>query len=103
MFCVFEAADQGVGHPDIALYTANQIQRGRPRGGQVPERGVVEVKGAGDDAWLTADSNQVTRYWGRYKLVLDTNLRDFVLEGADASGQPVKLETLRLAEDADDF
>ncbi|MDE0625829.1 MAG: hypothetical protein OXH99_05470 [Bryobacterales bacterium] len=33
----------------------------------MPERGVVEVNGAGDDAWLTAESNQVTRYWGRYK------------------------------------
>ncbi|MDE0127051.1 MAG: hypothetical protein OXN97_21000 [Bryobacterales bacterium] len=43
------------------------VQRGRPKGGQVPERGVVEVNGAGDDAWLTAESNQVTRYWGRYK------------------------------------
>ena len=103
VFCVLEAADQGVGHPDVALYTANQIQRGRPRSGQVPERGVVEVKGAGDDARLTAESNQVTHYWGRYRLVLVTNLRDFVLVGADAAGRPAKLETLRLAEDADDF
>ena len=69
----------------------------------MPKRGVVEVKGAGNDAWLTAESNQVTRYWGRYKLVLVTNLRDFVLVGADAAGRPAKLETLRLAEDADDF
>ena len=58
----------------------------------MPERGVVEVTGAVDDAWLTAESNQVTRCWGRYKLVLVTNLRDFVLVGADASGRPAKLE-----------
>ena len=103
VFCVLEAANQGVGHPDCALYTADQVQRVHPRAGQVPERGVVEVKRAGDDAWLTADTDQVSRYWGRYRLVLVTNLRDFVLVGSDASGRPAKLETLRLAEEADDF
>ena len=103
VFCVLEGADQGAGHPDYALYTARQVQKGRPRKAQIPERGVVEVKGVEDDAWLTAKSEQVSRYWGRYGLVLVTNLRDFVLVGADGSGSPAKLETLRLAEDADDF
>ena len=103
VFCVLEGADQGAGHPDYALYTAKQVQKGRPRDGQVPERGVVEVKGVGDDAWLTANSDQVSRYWGRYRLVLVTNLRDFVLVGADALGDPAKLETFQLAENADDF
>ncbi len=54
-------------------------------------------------AWLTTKSKQVSRYWGRYRLVLVTNLRDFVLVGTDGTGSPAKLETLRLAEDADDF
>ena len=39
VFCVLEGADQGAGHPDFALYTAKQVQKGRPREGQVPERG----------------------------------------------------------------
>ena len=56
-----------------------------------------------DDAWLTTKSKQVSRYWGRYRLVLVTNLRDLVLVGTDGTGSPAKLETLRLAEDADDF
>ena len=103
VFCVQELADQGAGHPDFALYTARQVQRGRPKPGQVPERGVIEVKGVGDDAWLTAISDQVSRYWDRYRLVLVTNLRDFVLVGAEGGGGPVKLEAFRLAEDADDF
>ena len=103
VFCVLEGADQGAGHPDYALYTAKQVQKGRPREGQVPERGVVEVKGVGEDAWLTAKSDQVSRYWDHYRLVLVTNLRDFVLVGADGSGSTAKLETFRLAEDADDF
>ena len=103
VFCVLEGADQGAGHPDYALYTAKQVQKGRPREGQVPERGVVEVKGVEDDACVTAESDQVSRYWGRYRLVLVTNTRDFVLVGTDGSGDPAKLETFRLAESTDDF
>ena len=103
VFCVGELADQGAGHPDFGLYSARQVQKGRPREGQTPERGVVEVKAAADDAWLTADSDQVSRYWGRYWLVLVTNTRDFVLVGKDVAGQPAKLETFQLAQDAEVF
>ena len=103
VFCVGELADQGAGHPDFGLYTRRQVQKGKPRTGQIPERGVVEVKPAGDDAWLTADSHQVSRYWSLYRLVLVTNTRDFVLVGEDAQGNPVKLETFRLAETAAEF
>ena len=46
---------------------------------------------------MTADGAQVTRYWGKYRQVLVTNYRDFVLVGQDLTGQPVKLETYRLA------
>ena len=103
VFCVGELADQGAGHPDFGLYASKQVQRGRPREGQIPERGVVEVKAVDDDAWLTAAGDQVSRYWGRYRLVLVTNLRDYVLVGEDAAGRPTKLETFRLVDGADDF
>ena len=103
VFCVQELADQGAGHPDFGLYAAKQVQRGQPREGQTPERGVVEVKAVDDDAWLTAAGDQVSRYWGRYRLVLVTNTRDFVLVGEDATGRATKLETFRLADGADDF
>ena len=103
VFCVGELADHGAGHPDFGLYGAPQVQKGRPREGQVPERGVIEVKAAGDDAWLTAAGDQVSRYWGRYRLVLVTNTRDFVLVGEDATGRPTKLETFRLAADEETF
>ena len=103
VFCVSELAQQGAGHPDLGLYAAKQVQRGRPREGQVPEGGVVEVKPANDDAWLTAESAQVSRYWERYRLVLVTNTRDFVLLGEDSQGSPAKLETFRLADSAADF
>ena len=103
MFCLGELADQGAGHPDFGLYAARQIQKGRPREGQVPEGGAVEVKSADDDAWRTAESDQVSRYWGRYRLVLVTNTRDFVLMGENAEGRPTRLESFRLAESAEEF
>ena len=97
VFCVQELADQGAGHPDFGLYSTRQVQKGRPKSGQKPERGVVEVKPVADDAWLTAAGDQVSRYWDGYRRVLVTNARDFVLVGEDAAGQPVQLETFRLA------
>ena len=103
VICVGELAQQGAGHPDFGLYAARQFQKGKPREGQLPECGVVEVKPAGDDAWLTADSAQVSRYWARYRLVLVTNTRDFVLVGQDAAGNPTRLETFRLAPTQDEF
>ena len=103
VFCVGELADQGAGHPDFGLYSARQVQRGRPKERQVPEHGVVEVKGVEDDVWLTVESDQVSRYWGRYRLVLVTNARDFVLVATAGSGDLTKLETFRLTESADDF
>ena len=103
VYCVSELAEQGAGHPDFGLYAARQLQRGRRREGQTPERGVVEVKPADDDAWLTASGDQVSRYWSRYGLVLVTNTRDFVLIGEDAAGNPVRLETFRLADTSGEF
>ena len=103
VFCVGELAEQGAGHPDFGLYAAGQVQRGKRKGGQVPERGVLEVKPVDDDAWLTAEGDQVSRYWSRYGLVLVTNTRDFVLLGEDAQGNPVKLETFRFAQTSEEF
>ena len=103
VFCVQELADQGAGHPDFGLYSTRQVQKGRPKSGQKPERGVVEVKPVADDAWLTASGDQVSRYWDGYRRVLVTNARDFVLMGEDAAGQPVRLETFRIAASEAEF
>ena len=89
--------------PTSASTPPTQLRRGDPREGQLPERGVVEVKAITDDAWLTAEGDQVSRYWAKYRLVLVTNFRDFVLLGEDAEGRPAKLETIRLADSAEDF
>ena len=103
VFCVSQLADQGAGHPDFGLYAAGQCQRGRPRDGQLPERGVIEVKSPADDAWLTAGTGQISRYWDRYRLVLVTNYRDFLLIGEDAAGRPANLEAFRLANSDAEF
>ena len=103
VFCVGQLAQQGADHPDFGLFAAKQVSKGQPKQGQLPEGGVVEVKSAADDAWLTADSAQVSKYWELYRLVLVTNTRDFVLLGEDSQGNPAKLETFRLAGSAMDF
>ena len=103
VFCVQELADQGVGHPDFGLYTTQQVQKGKPKSGQKPERGVIEVKPVEHDTGSTADSTQVAGYWEGYRQVLVTNARDFILLGEDASGNPVKLESFTLAESAAEF
>ena len=103
VFCVAELADQGAGHPDFGLYAAKQVQRGRPKKGQIPERGVVEVKAPAENIRTTAVEEQVSRYWGRYDLVLVTNLREFTLVGPDANGGEAVLESYCLAASEEEF
>tara|TARA_B100000965_G_scaffold221456_1_gene185265 strand:+ start:908 stop:4282 length:3375 start_codon:yes stop_codon:yes gene_type:complete len=103
VFCVSQLADQGAGHPDFGLYTANQCQKGEPKPGQKPERGVIEVKGTSDETLLTAETNQVSKYWSAYRLVLVTNYRDFLLVGENAAGHATKLESFRLANTEPEF
>ena len=98
VYCLVEPADQGAGHPDLYLYTEKQIQKGRPRKGQTPERGVVEVKAPDEDTKAQPVRDQVSRYWERYRLVLVTNLREFELVGQGTAGEEVTLETFRLAD-----
>ena len=99
--CIINLANRGAGLPDGGLFTAEQFQKpseAEPLPAQPPARGVIEVKSTKDDAWVTADGEQVSRYWGKYRQVLVTNYRDFVLIGQDAEGKPAKLESFRLAD-----
>ncbi|MDE0510124.1 MAG: N-6 DNA methylase [Gammaproteobacteria bacterium] len=103
VFCIQELADQGAGHPDFGLYTAKQVQRGQPREGQIPERGVVEVKSAQESIQTPQVREQAARYRKRYRLVLVTNLREFDLLGEDAAGGETPLESFSLAENETEF
>lgn len=99
---VSQLKDQGAGLPDFGLFTQDQIPKKGPlpemAQGQLPARGVIEVKAPKDDSWVTAEGVQVSKYWGKYGQVLVTNYRDFVFIGQDGEGHPRKLETFRLAE-----
>ncbi len=105
--CVSQPKDAGAGRPDFYLYTAPQFRKSgtlrKPVPDMPPERGVVEAKPSGDDAWATAESRQVIDYWQRYGLVLVTNYRDFLLLGADRRGERAILETFRLADSEEAF
>lgn len=104
--CVLQLKNRGAGHPDGGLYTPDQFQKpgaDEPITGQKPARGAVEVKSTKEDAFVTAESDQVTKYWREYGQVLVTNYRDFVLLGRDVEGKPVKLASHRLAPNEKSF
>ena len=99
--CIINPANRGAGIPDGGLFTADQFPKSpalEPLKGALPARGAIEVKPASDDAWVTADGQQVTKYWRTYRQVLVTNCRDFVLVGQDGeAARPLILESFRLA------
>jgi hypothetical protein len=97
VICNGQLRNDGAGNPDFGLYTKSQVQDGEPRKGQIPERGVIEVKGLAEQTWQTADSAQATKYFGHYRLVLITNYREFRLIGADANNTAIELEKYSFA------
>jgi hypothetical protein len=103
VICLSDLGNTGAGHPDFGLFAANQVQKGEPRKGQAPERGVIEMKGVDDETWLTAGTKQVSKYFGQYRLVIISNLRDFIIIGEGPNGDATKLEGFRLAPDAKAF
>ena len=105
VICNGQLKNQGAGHPDFGLYSRNQCSKGLPKSGQgeIPERGVIEVKPLADNSWQTAKGAQATTYFKRYGLVLITNYREFRLIGPDAGGNPVQREFFSLAVDESAF
>jgi Type ISP C-terminal specificity domain/N-6 DNA Methylase len=104
--CVINLQNQGAGLPDGGLYSAEQYQkRGKsePLEGQLPARGCIEVKSPGEDALNVAKGEQVRRYLNRYRQVLVTNYRDFVLVALDRDQNLQIRERFTLAENETDF
>jgi hypothetical protein len=97
--CVMQLKSLGAGNPDGGLFTADQFDRktGAPKNVAAPARGVLEIKAPGEAVDFTAAGAQVAKYWDRYRLVLVTNLRDWLLIG-ERGGQRVALERHTLAD-----
>ena len=98
--CIIQLSNSGAGVPDGGLFTKEQFQRAadlEPRPGQLPSRGAIEVKGPGDEIAALIKTEQVAKYVKKYRQVLLTNLREFLLVTADAKGKPKPLEGYSLA------
>jgi hypothetical protein len=104
--CIINIANRGAGLPDGGLFTPDQFQK-RAKGelieGQLPSRGCIEIKSTSDEVDAIVDSEQVRRYLSRYRQVLVTNYRDFILVGLDRDGNLVRRERFRLAINEDEF
>ena len=105
VICNGQLRNQGAGHPDFGLYSRKQCSKGAPKSeqGEIPERGVIEVKPLADQSWQTAKGEQATKYFNLYRLVLVTNYREFRLIGEDGSGNPVVREIFSLTNDEPTF
>ena len=104
--CVLTTRNRGAGIPDGGLFVT------RPAVAQAgdsallaraPERGVMEVKGPGQNARTVAHSAQVRRYLGRYGKVLVSTYREFLVVRFDPDGNPVEGEHFVLANNEDSF
>jgi len=102
--CVMQLKNLGAGNPDGGLFTADQFDRktSEVKNLGAPARGVIEVKAPAEPVDDTATTSQISKYFDRYKLVLVTNLRDWLLIGERAA-QRVTLERFRLAADEASF
>lgn len=102
--CLMQLKSLGAGNPDGGLFTADQFDRDidAPKNPLAPARGVIEVKAPDEAVDFTVATAQVAKYWDRYRLVLVTNLRDWLLIG-ERDGQRVPLERYTLAATAEAF
>jgi hypothetical protein len=104
--CIINPKDEGAGIPDGGLYTRDQLPKSgdpEPPLDTLPARGAIEAKPTNKDAFEVAKSEQVAKYLKRYRQVLVTNFRDFVLVGLDGDGKRQILESYRLAKDEESF
>lgn len=113
VFCVINIANRGAGLPDGGFFSASQRKsaeknpdakiKENPLLAMLPERGVLEVKGAAQDLDELRNSAQVKRYLDKYGQILITNLRQFALIERDESGVLAEVERFDLASSADEF
>lgn len=104
--CIINISNKGAGIPDGGFFTPDQFQKAtaaEPLPGQLPSRGVIEIKSTADDISAVAKSKQVKKYLNKYGQVLVTNYRDFLLLSIDSSDNPLELEPYHLSESESAF
>lgn len=104
--CIIHPQNQGAGIPDGGLFSQDQFTKldvPNPIASTLPSRGVLEVKGTGEDVHAIAQDEQVLKYLKKYRQVLVTNYRDFLLVVLDDQGRPQALEGYQLAPTAEAF
>jgi hypothetical protein len=107
VICVINPKSVGAGIPDGGLFTVDQFPRGADVKAEaltlLPSRGAIEVKSPAEDVQDIVKTDQVAKYLRKYRQVLVTNLRAFVLVGLNEHGDLVELESYTLAESEADF
>jgi hypothetical protein len=112
VFCIVHIANRGAGLPDGGFFSASQKRtadkadekvKENPLLAMLPERGVLEVKGADADLETLKNSEQVKKYLDKYGQVLITNLRQFALVERDEKGELADVESFSLADSAAAF
>jgi len=101
--CVMNLKQLGAGLPDGGLFTADQLQRQEKSTTQPPSRGAIEVKPPNTNLSKVAATPQVVGYVKRYRIVIVTNLRGFLIVGSDPNNNPVEQESFSLADDEETF
>ncbi len=104
--CIIHPQSQGAGLPDGGFYSQDQFPKlniPNPIAVMPPSRGVLEVKGTAEEVHTIAKDKQVLKYLGKYRQVLVTNYRDFLLVVLDEDGRPQELEGYKLAQDEKTF
>jgi hypothetical protein len=100
--CIIHPRNSGAGIPDGGLFTPDQLKNSDEEkpllGVPHPARGVIEVKGAGEELDAFIESQQVRDYLAHYGQVLVTNYRDFRLLKRGPGGTTLRLESFRLAD-----
>jgi hypothetical protein len=104
--CKMGMKNFGAGMPDGGLFTADQLKISPDLGqfsGQLPARGVLEVKSPGEPLGPIINGEQVRGYLNKYGLVLVTNYHEFILLSNDGYGNHIPLEKFSLASSAEEF
>ncbi len=96
----------GAGLPDGGLFQEEQLQKfegAEPLLNLAPARGAIEVKGPAESLSRTAQSDQLKGYCKKYKRVLLTNYREFVVVFQPPSGDPTPSERYTIADNETAF